>query len=831
MPKYYLGILFILLVQSLAKAQDSVFFPKIVPDQLTVDDGLSHAISGYQFQDSQGFMWIPCFDALNRFDGKNVKVYNLQRYFKNCLPLQQGFGFTEDEYQNIYIGSVQGLFRYDRKSDKFTLLKQSNSKYEIGLYPIGYSHNKVWCFTRKWQIFSFNTITQKLRFEIQLNLPECANPNFYANSNFPWVHFPFIDKREHIWCISSEQAVRLNSRNLDTARVLWNGKVQHNELKEFCSYSKSNDKLILLSDSCLYTRVMVNGILQQHTALSGIPLGKVTRFISNNDYLFIMNSDLLCFLIDLRTMKITNQYSMEESVGLCFLDELNRVWVYKNAKGLFVYNFNKSPFQILPYCRSFGTLGRHQVLFYDEVLNTQTMSYTKRKPFFSTFHEYRMLSVPSQGIWVYLENPSGKEPLIQLYNERRELKIEIPSQVMPKDQLLKELYCFEDNKLLALLSNGIHWFNWKEKEFIRISNITTKSPFHANRLSGNRVAIGYVGSDMKIIKRTGQNSLVEIKNILPGVPAYYMAEDSARHKYWVGSTVGIYVLDSVFRTIRYISTEDGLAGNYIYGLLIDEEGNAYCSHQKGLSYINTQTYEITNYDKHDGIQGWDFLNRAYVKTPEGVMIFGGMEATNVFKPPLQRKRNYVPEVYVDEININQTIYLPDTNANLIDHLKLQFFQNSITVKALIKDLEHARSHRLIYRLMPNDSTWKYSSGNEAIQFNILSSGTYELELGVFDKFHPEKKCSKRILITIGTVFYKTFWFWIIVLLVAQSVAGWLLHKRAQRRHKQNVTHELNSLKLAGLEQQAFTSLLNPHFIFNILNSAQHFININARQSG
>ena len=40
-----------------------------------VDDGLSHNSVWYVMQDSDGFMWFGTNDGLNRFDGKNFKIY------------------------------------------------------------------------------------------------------------------------------------------------------------------------------------------------------------------------------------------------------------------------------------------------------------------------------------------------------------------------------------------------------------------------------------------------------------------------------------------------------------------------------------------------------------------------------------------------------------------------------------------------------------------------------------------------------------------------------------------------------------------------------------
>lgn len=64
-------------------------------------------------------MWITSNDAMNRFDGKMVKVYNTDNYFSNCPNLQQCYGFAKDDKSNIYIVSIRGLYIYNRNQDKF----------------------------------------------------------------------------------------------------------------------------------------------------------------------------------------------------------------------------------------------------------------------------------------------------------------------------------------------------------------------------------------------------------------------------------------------------------------------------------------------------------------------------------------------------------------------------------------------------------------------------------------------------------------------------------------------------------------------------------------
>ena len=91
--------------------------------KLTTDEGLSPGSNYFRFEDSKGFMWITGNDAVNRYDGSRVKVYNLNKYFNKCPNLQQGYGFAEDNLGTLYIGSVNGLYVYHRDEDNFTLVK------------------------------------------------------------------------------------------------------------------------------------------------------------------------------------------------------------------------------------------------------------------------------------------------------------------------------------------------------------------------------------------------------------------------------------------------------------------------------------------------------------------------------------------------------------------------------------------------------------------------------------------------------------------------------------------------------------------------------------
>ncbi|HNF72356.1 MAG TPA: histidine kinase, partial [Chitinophagaceae bacterium] len=78
--------------------------------------------------------------------------------------------------------------------------------------------------------------------------------------------------------------------------------------------------------------------------------------------------------------------------------------------------------------------------------------------------------------------------------------------------------------------------------------------------------------------------------------------------------------------------------------------------------------------------------------------------------------------------------------------------------------------------------------------------------------------------------WKRVWFWILVSVFIQAIAGALLYRRRKQKELERQKTETARAQLAALEQQAFVSLMNPHFMFNSLNSIQHYINHQDRKN-
>ncbi len=98
-------------------------------ESITINDGLSLSSVYCVFKDSKGFMWFGTEDGLNRFDGKNFKIFRANPYDTNSISYKWIESVFEDSNSNLWFGSKGGLTFYNPVTEKFIQYKQNKSGY------------------------------------------------------------------------------------------------------------------------------------------------------------------------------------------------------------------------------------------------------------------------------------------------------------------------------------------------------------------------------------------------------------------------------------------------------------------------------------------------------------------------------------------------------------------------------------------------------------------------------------------------------------------------------------------------------------------------------
>lgn len=758
-------------------------------------------------------MWITCNDALNRYDGNLVKVYNLDKYFKGCPNLQQGYGFAEDEQSNIYIGSTRGIYIYHRSTDKFTLQHIFATDKDALAMPFACREGKIWCFNKRYEIATYRIADGKIDYIGKVPLPELPSVHIYnlIGDGF-YERWPFFDRNNTIWFPGRNTVFTLNPDTRIIRKIDAFDKLQRKPVFHSSCYDKQHNRLLLGAEDGLWVYDMLTAQVQHITQLGGIELELVSAMCSNDTMTVVKSSSGLLFTNWLYTDCLWITHTLHASARLYRLgfDKAKRLWMCNDGLGQIIYDFTPNLLSMFPERNtsvgfpktdtgdaptfavgSIAAFPDGQLLFDNGQLfdsKTQKM----KEIFYPISITYRMTTDSyRKGIWTYGTIYKDHKLYIFFWDSNKKLTLKCTVRESEGLGLCQNLCVLNDGKILMSFSAGLFWL--KGEKLVKVPGQPYDNPFVTNTLSNNRCGISYLNNDLWLAAFTGTDTMKFVQRILPGVQSFYMQEDTLRKQYWVGTNKGIYLLNSNFKPLRRFDANNGLAGTYIYGLLLDDEGNAWCSHQRGLSSIDAHTFQIINYDDNDGIQDWDFNNRSFYKAGDGTLFFGGIRGVNYFKPPLKKTEHYNPEVYIDEIKVNDRTYLPDTNANLINNLRLPFTENTIAISAIVKDLGNGASRMLIYRIAGANNRWHRLPGNATITFNNLAPGDYIIELGIYNKYSQTELPQKRIFITIAEPFYRELWFGVLIASITTAI-GFVMFNRRKRNQQKAALRQQQALE-------------------------------------
>lgn len=302
-------------------------------ERITQDDGLSQGSNYFRFEDRKGFMWITGNDALNRYDGSNVKVYNLNYYFKNCPNLQQGYGFAEDD-KNLYIGSTRGLYQYDYEKDQFVLIEIfKNSKTKTAI-PIGFYDGKIWCFNENFELATYDVSSKEKEKVAQMPIEPLTSLHVYGSEGTTFFSkTPFFDNENSLWFSSRTQILKYDTKTKKTTFPYFEN--------EETIYSSDFDS----AKNRLYIGTKSNFQIFNLNDLSKKTISEINGEKLNNVFSIAHHKDILVLKTEYKTLITNIDFSKKlmilenkRSYGFGF-DKIGRLWFCDDGLGQVIFNF------------------------------------------------------------------------------------------------------------------------------------------------------------------------------------------------------------------------------------------------------------------------------------------------------------------------------------------------------------------------------------------------------------------------------------------------------------------------------------------------------------
>lgn len=312
---------------------------------------------------------------------------------------------------------------------------------------------------------------------------------------------------------------------------------------------------------------------------------------------------------------------------------------------------------------------------------------------------------------------------------------------------------------------------------------------------------------------------------LRGRVARLASDDKGR--LWVGfHGKGLVCYDPAMDTLRkFTSQSDGLAGNVVTSVFCEQGGDVFVSTYLGLSVISEtedKGWVVRSYSISDGLP----TNEIQDVTVLGEYLILSSQKGIV---KLDRERIFrlsvAPKVYLVSFQAGDSIWeYPEG-----DSLVVPWNSNSIAIRMIGISPRSFGSVNYRYRLEGADEEW-HDTEAERLEFPKLPSGSYVLEMMASNKHGVWTDHPLRLKFTILTPYWRTLGFRAMVFIllgVLVAITAIYFVKRAKIREREKAAIQK---KIVESELKALQAQMNPHFIFNSLNSIQRFIFNNDKES-
>ena len=265
---------------------------------------------------------------------------------------------------------------------------------------------------------------------------------------------------------------------------------------------------------------------------------------------------------------------------------------------------------------------------------------------------------------------------------------------------------------------------------------------------------------------------------------------------------------------RFISytMKDGLPSDFLqcFSSIIDNA--LWIGSNSNLSMFDTRTKKIIAYDESDGLPEFKPSSRSIYLDKESDLMYM-LCYEYIVRFPLLPGNNIDNnnKLMIQGLTVNNETSIFQPNGQV----QLKYSENNVTIAYTIIDFEK-NNYQFAYKIN-GDENWNNVGLQRNLNLNNLQPGKYLVHLKATGKSGDEKL--KELLIIIQPPFWKTAWFLSMCGLLLAFVLFYLYRNRIKQVRQKADIDKL----LAQTEMKALHAQMNPHFIFNSLNSIREMI--------
>lgn len=784
MSNYWIGLF--LLLQNIAVAQFNFHY------SITEEDGLPSSEVYQIIQDQKGYMWIGCDGGLFRYDGARFKPYRTEKQNSNSLS-----SLFIDNSGNLWCKNFSGQILC-LKTDTLHLISDFSSDKEI--YITCYDGENGF-----WKMTSFRLQHYDSLGKIILDIPMEQNENnpVYGSEMIKWRDRLWVDiPRTGLWDINPSEK-KIQKVKGDSSATLsykehrlfvWkeklyllrsevlpsienriyeinpdNGEMKQvyrfinpTQVRNYMFYEDNEHRLwtaTSVGSFCLYDIVVFT--YPFHTCFFGTKITSVIRDREGNFWFTGLNSGIHV-IPDLRITRphLEDNYKSDKELRL----------VKKLSSGKILFG------------AYYGTVGiaypeKNMIESLDEINNISGITVKDAE-------EYKGKIYISRGRLFIYDTLTKKAGFPLNYSNARSLTILNDTMFMVSPTHftkvsindLKEGEEFPGSHILELggrdlihddkgvycaLNNGlIYYFNGSTNYLV---DENKQEIFTGHLCKAN----GYVWC------ASGDDGIIQLKDgrfVSRKYRDVFNASNTIRSMYGENQEI-------------WIST-----GSYLYRYDLSKDTLFRLSRNLGLKA--SETYDIT-------------------KNKETV-ILGTKDGLVYFPDSLIEEKRKAPELFLDLIHTDTDTFGTE------DEIHLPYNFNNLTIEFTGIHYSSRKDLKFKYRVKELDENWTVTSyNNPRAIFTSLPAGNFNIEIIAMDESGQESK-QLTIPLSVESPLWQKGWFYLLSSIFAIAIITLIYSLRIRSlRRKNELEKKLISSQLTALKAQ-----MNPHFMYNALNSIQ-----------
>ncbi len=815
-------ILFLLvLTYNIVQAQD---FHNYYQTNYTIEDGLPSNECHEILQDSQGYIWIATDRGLVRYDGYEFRTYGIPEGLQDisCLNIRL------DKDQNIWILTLSGrVYKYTQSTDSC----------------VPYSYQGI--------IDTFLRINKILDFDISRDLTLAfvvegvGILNISETGHYKLQSGEFTEGQQQVITKSSDETIIMGGVNRESQPpyeiIKGIGKmylkkdsfnkfqIQHLNFKvegirdAEMSFNANVEAFHLFNDIDLINMYGVNYFFEKDTVIVRKHQTEIDDITVVNDTSFIsseLNHKGVNFFKNYTALINNEKSNLIAGVSATsnIIDREGILWVCSLDKGLYKLERNqiKTSTQTsrksgritnvergdkaLYYVKEYNHLYRSNLEGEDELMLYDNSSRLRSLTFDSFQNQ---LIVSKTKALRYSEQDQFSE-ILAFYPGN----YSVPFSLSPNESFVLSDYEY----LFASPSNFLIYNDLNAAQYYYSFEVET--PIRV--LGAARVSEGHylLGSATGLVQFKN-NQVLELEGKPEQLDFRINEIKKIEDNYFFATQGNGLIVWDMKDLIIQLTMKDGLVSDNIENIFIDNVSNIYLSTKSGLSKltpVSNDSFKIRSYTTLHGLPS----NEVYDITQwnDTIYIATG-KGMGLFYDELEVASKH--EVLIEGLKVNGTDMATVSHNTALNHS-----ENNIVLS--YKTIDYGMDSKIDYRYRLNEGTWTVTRSTFS---NLIALPPDDYHFEVQSRNRDDLwSDSTTLMFSISPPWWRTWWFYSVGL-CGLAFIGYVSYQQrtGYLKNEIKVEREIRDLERAALQAQ-----MNPHFIFNCLNSIQSFVMKNEKES-